>query len=203
MSELMQGAFWHGEESQLWEEVAGPFVNIVMHGAEGGYDLLPAEIQVLVDWDMVNSRVIQLAREYRYDWIRRISDTTKRDIQQLVGDWLQSGDPLDVLSGMLEQLPDFSKVRAEMVATTEVTRLYAMGNKLAWQSAGTIREFEWRTAEDELVCTECKGHNTNKYPLEEMDTMLPAHPRCRCWGVPIVDVGLFEQLLEERLRTYG
>jgi rubredoxin len=79
-----------------------------------------------------------------------------------------------------------------MIAVTETTRVFAEGNKLAWDSTGVVSGSKWQTANDDLVCPICG-------PLNEQvtDDEPPAHVNCRCWKRPVVDEELVKQKFAE------
>ena len=83
-----------------------------------------------------------------------------------------------------------------MIASTEVTRAYAEGTQAAYREAGVIERMQWRTARDEIVCPICGAlHNVQAAlgqpfvnPQNGREYFPPAHPRCRCWVVPVAEL---------------
>jgi hypothetical protein len=71
-------------------------------------------------------------------------------VREAVAAWIETGEELDALTDALT--PTFGPKRAEMIASTEVTRAYDEANDLARQRVG-------------LPATEFRA---------------PAHTRCRC-----------------------
>jgi len=62
---------------------------------------------------------------------------------------------------------------------TEVTRLFAEGNLLAYQQMEGIDRVQWVTAEDELVCPICgppAGYAGKIWPKDNPKAVPPAHP---------------------------
>jgi SPP1 gp7 family putative phage head morphogenesis protein len=103
---------------------------------------------------------------------------------------------------LIEDLePVFGSQRAQLIASTEVTRAYAEANQRVYKEAG-IRYMEWRAAADELMCPICGALNGQIVGIDDkfdqaLDEQIrtqfrsnfqlpPAHPRCRCWIVPVV-----------------
>lgn len=179
--------FWSEEERALWEMFSDDFVGILMHGVNGGISGL-GDIANLINVDNLTSLIIAYGRTYRADWLKLISETTRDFVEKSTLEWVASGDPLSELIKTLSnpELGVFSKTRAARIATTEVTRLYSLGNKLAWEQSGTVKEFIWQTANDEAVCPICGSRHNQVYPLEQMKE-IPAHPNCRCWAKPVVN----------------
>src|SRR3990167_4151986 len=77
-------------------------------GGEGGAALLPGGVEALIDWDGFNQNAIDFLRGYRFELIKVITDTTRDQTQQVLNDWLTSGEPLDVLEARLE--PQFGEI---------------------------------------------------------------------------------------------
>jgi SPP1 gp7 family putative phage head morphogenesis protein len=44
---------------------------------------------------------------------------------------------------------------------------------------------EWETAGDARVCPDCDRLEGRKFPLDEMEGMIPLHPNCRCVALPV------------------
>lgn len=201
--------FWHNEHAKYLEAVNPTILRLLMAGAESGSGLLPAGFELLFDWDIFNQAAIDFLYNYGLSWARSISETTQAQVMQKIDSWIRSGEKFDNLSKSLE--PIFGAQRAEMIATTEVTRIFAEGNIIAWKSTGLISGKRWMTAVDELVCPICaplheqiaeldvEGFTTDISVSGELQSIglyaPPAHPRCRCWLQPIVS----EAMLEERI----
>jgi len=110
---------------------------------------------ISVNYDLANEFARQWAQDHVGELISGINETTTRNVRRLTQEWIASGEALPALRRRLE--PTFGSVRADMIATTEVTRAYAEGNINLWQTNGLV-------------------------PARP-GTVPPAHPRCRCWLV--------------------
>ncbi len=106
------------------------------------------------DWALVNQRAADWARDFVGDEIKGILDTTRAAVRTAVQNWTETGQELPDLVKRLT--PTFGRPRAELIASTEVTRAFSEANNLAWQELG----------------------------LPAMAFRSPAHPRCRCWQRP-------------------
>lgn len=147
------------------------------------------------DYTLANVAARDWAARHTDDLLLQLADTTEQGVGQAVARWIESAEPLQALIDTLT--PFFGAARAENIASTEVTRAYAEGNKQAWRESGVVAEVEWRTAQDELVCPICgplseKRRRLNNSidgnePFDVGVTSPPAHPRCRCWLVPVID----------------
>ena len=153
-------------------------------GVESGIEEMPEELQPLVDPDSFNNLAMTYARQYRYTLINKINSTTRTNSQQTIFEWIQTNTDKLTLAAMLALI--FSDARARMIARTEVTRIYALGNAAAWQSAG-IRKVRWNTQRDERVCPICAPRDGQLYQITDLGQFPPAHQNCRCWVEPVVE----------------
>lgn len=151
------------------------------------------------DWTLANDAARRWADQYAGELITEINATSLERTRRAVAAWIENGEPLEML---IEDLtPIFGRQRAELIASTEVTRAYARANRDSYLAAGFTR-WEWRTAADERVCPICGPLNGQTVRIDEAferflpDEALdmvrrsfsspPAHPRCRCWVVPVI-----------------
>lgn len=190
-------SFWDMEDAAFWDEVAGTMVDIYLKGVDGAVELLPRNMRVLTDFDLVNTKALEFAKQYRYSLIKGITDTTRDQTQKIVSDWIQSGAPLDALEASLERV--YGSVRAQMIAQTESTRVYAVANRDAFESTGLVDEMVWNTAEDDLVCPICGPMAGTHIGVDDIDAIPPAHINCRCWVTPIVSEDRLAERLDEAL----
>ena len=82
-------------------------------------------------------------------------------------------------------------VLARRIATSEVTRAFAKGNKEAWRASGVVKKRKWVESADEHTCPLCSGLAGDVRDLDEPFTAdvddPPGHPECRCFTEPWVD----------------
>lgn len=199
MPSINESAFWYEEDDDLWEEIATLALAIYLLGIDGGMDLLPANIRVLSDFGKINHAAAQFAKDYRFQWIKGITETTKKQTQEAFANWVQSGSPLSALEQLLESI--FGDSRAERIAVTEVTRIFAQANMDAWESTGVITSAVWMTAEDDRVCPICEGYAGEHVGIGDIDSAPPdaSHPGCRCWLQPVVSEEKLQEEIERML----
>jgi SPP1 gp7 family putative phage head morphogenesis protein len=143
------------------------------------------------DWEMVHEVARQWLRNMTFDLIAGIERTTSAQLRRRISEFIADGE---MTMGMLSDLlaPIFGPVRAEMIAVTEVTRTFAEAEIAAMRESGLVRRKKWQTANDELVCPICGPLNQQVVDLDENFPggfeAPPAHPRCRCWISPVVEV---------------
>lgn len=194
---IFQQSFWDMEDAEFWDEVAGTMVDIYLKGVDGAVNLLPRNMRVLTDFDQINVKALEFAKNYRYTLIKGITDTTRTQTQKIVSDWIQSGAPLDALEGALEKV--YGSVRAQMIAQTESTRVYASANRDAFEATGLVDEMVWNTAQDDLVCPICGPLAGTSIGIGDVDSLPPAHINCRCWVQPVVSEDRLNERLDEAL----
>jgi SPP1 gp7 family putative phage head morphogenesis protein len=197
MASVFNQTFWDEIAAELWENLDELIILTLMEGVEGGILALPANMQQLVDYDFVNVAVLNYAKEYRYSLIRDITDTTRDHVQRAMTDWIQEGSPLSALESRL--IPIFSETRAARIAATEVTRVFAAGNRQSWESTGFVNSMVWQTSNDDLVCEICGPLNGTHIGIGDVDAIPPAHVNCRCWLQPEVDLEAVNEQLDEIL----
>lgn len=198
---MLPNNVWDDAAREAREATAELVMATLLAGAAGGIDLMPGSIQQLVDWDVLNTQVLEFVRQYQFNLIDGITGTTRKQVSEAIDAWIRSGDALPVLEAQLE--PVFGEVRARMISATEVTRAYAEGNTMAWQATGLVGSHRWNTANDELVCPLCGPLDGQTVELGQPFvvagdgpiTKPPRHVNCRCWVTPIVsEEGLREQI---------
>jgi len=172
--------YWNGHFT-AWQSVLSPELeSIFMDSAE----LMMAEWPGFgVDWGMVNQGAADWARDYVGQLIRGIDDTTQRGVRDAVERFYSEGENLGALRERLARW--YGPMRADMIATTEVTRAAVEGERgtaAELAKEGIVMVEVWKTNNDELVCTICGPLNGKRKGdgWTERDGP-PAHPRCRCW----------------------
>ena len=166
------------------------------------------------DYTLANAEARDWARRYTDDLLAQLNTTNDRIVGEAVARWVDNGEPLSSLIDDLARSPFFGRQRAELIASTEVTRAYAESNRIAYEQSGVVETIEWRTANDERVCPICGplggiaaenvgteqpklggGGNVQtsvRNPQFQHPTngnvygLPPSHPRCRCWVVPVI-----------------
>lgn len=189
--------YWQEEADELYEELLPLFLAALELGFIGGTDAMPLNVQALVNPNSFNQAAIDYAREYRYSLIKDITDTTRTQTQQIMTDWLQSGQSLDVLEEQLARI--FGESRAAAIAATETTRVVSEGNLMAFRSTGFIEKVRFNTVVDDRVCPYCSPLNGKEIAADDYGYLPPIHVRCRCFVTPIVSEEAVAAQLDEIL----
>jgi SPP1 gp7 family putative phage head morphogenesis protein len=163
----------------------------VLDGADLGVSVAVDQLENVglgFDWTLANTAARDWAARYSSELIQGIDQTNIRMTQQAVARWIENGEPLEALINDLA--PVYGRQRAQLIASTEVTRSFAEANRIGYLESGVVNQLEWRTAEDERVCPICGPLNGQRQPSRSPNFdgvgIPPAHPRCRCWLVPVV-----------------
>ena len=219
MPRLSEPDFWQPYLPQLRREFVDLVLDILIAGGDAGAKGIPL-LSVLIDWDVFNQAALDWLDMYlggatvapvtsggAFNWALSLTEATRRGVAREIDRWIRAGAALPELERRL--LPFFDKKRAHRVAVTEVTRVYASGNIMAWKASGVVGGKRWMTAVDEHVCPVCgRMHNTFvdldrgwEFTPEALaaDPALaraigapmtvvapPSHVNCRCWIQPVV-----------------
>ena len=181
--------FW-GHEQELATIVLRDLLgNTANRGGLFAMGELQRRYRVGVDWGLVNTSAQKWATEFAGQLATGITETTRGQVGQVIGDWIASGEPMPQLATRLREQAGIQR-RAEMIASTETTRAFTEGNRIAWAESGVVEREGWETADDERVCPICfplSGKQNQKIGEDFPGGYRPpAHVACRCWAVPIV-----------------
>lgn len=187
--EPLTSNFWLTEAALLYQIV----FDIVDEAAErGALNAVQAIVQMLlnvqmpdVDYDLLNEAAHLYAQNHTFSLVSGITQTSQRALQDAFTEWIASGRPLPALTDGLASM--FGPVRADMIAATEITRVYANSNIMAWRELGVDAQ-RFQTAVDDVVCPRCSPFAGKEYPLGDVEHTPPIHVRCRCYLQPVVRI---------------
>lgn len=130
------------------------------------------------DKELEMSDLIQILQEY--------NKTVK---YQYENEWVRKRDRLveSVMSSEDTQMMRES-VQTGMRAVETQVRFFSdimvdEASRKAFEDS-MVLAVQWYTREDERVCKKCGARHGQVYDLADAPT-IPAHPRCRCWYLPI------------------
>jgi len=117
---------------------------------------LSVDTGISFDPTIINTEALRWARDYSYDLVSGLTDTTRRQLQEATAAFIQTPG---MTIGDIEQLitPAFGPVRSEMIAVTEVTRAYSSATNelqklLQVETPELVTTRIWNTMKDEYVC---------------------------------------------------
>jgi len=148
--------FWQRESSTFHQTFLGKLMTVVRALVGLAVEDTTAQVGGGADWTEVNAAAAAWAREYVDELITGITETTRKGVFEAVATWIEAGAELPDLVEALT--PTFGEVRADMIASTEVTRAYDEANEIVRQQLG----------------------------LPSALKRAPAHPRCRCATRPVL-----------------
>lgn len=97
-----------------------------------------------------------------------------------------TGKKTSDLKKTLQQRFNVSYTRADTLVRTEMAHIQTEAAKQRYNDYG-IKEVEIWADPDERTCEVCGKLHRKKYPVGAQ-VPIPAHPRCRCCIVPVVDI---------------
>lgn len=183
-----------GSEFQLWfegilEQSAPRFKAAVYPLAlsTGSRAVRKAAARIGLAFDVLEPGLLKYASEEAAFLARVMGETTGRAVAKAVQDGLAGGETVNQLVKRLEQLPDFSRTRARLVARTETTRAWngAQRRALADFQRRTGRKVRkmWLSARDARVRDEHADLDGQEKDVDEAFSnglQQPGEPNCRC-----------------------
>jgi hypothetical protein len=170
-------SFWEGQAKEFADAVYPTLEKQAIEQAGNALAALPAA----VSWDLVNERAVAWARNYTFDLVRGITETSRDVLRVGVSDYFNDGLTIGELEDKLSST--FGAVRASLISVTEITRAAAAGERaLADELAkfGIKMRPIFETNQDELVCARCGPMQGKEIKREE--DYPPLHPGCRCFS---------------------
>lgn len=187
--EPLTSDFWLNEAALLhdvvWDIVEEAATTAAINAAQGVIQQLLGVGAPAVDFNLLNAAAYEYAQSHAFALVSQITATTQAALQTAMAEWIYSDEPLPALIDKLA--PMFGPVRAEAIAVTEITRIYAHSNIIGWRQYG-VNTVRYNTAVDDVVCPICQPHQGHEYAIEQGDIVPPLHVRCRCWLQPVVKI---------------
>lgn len=190
------------------EDTPGTLTQLMFAGMAAGNEALirnippkprGAKAVLAIDWTLESAEARAFVQQYAFNLIRRLDATTRAQVQAALDAWLGSDDSLEVLHATLTRIFN-DEARAQLIAQTESTRAYAEGSRQRWSNVG-VKQVRFQTVRDAHVCPICAPlHNTvasietGWKNFKGEYTFPPLHPGCRCFGRPVIDEELVNEL---------
>lgn len=141
-----------------------------------------------IDKSVVAQMINQIWCADGKSWSQRIWENTTK-LQQALNDSLidcvVGGKKTTQLKNMLQEQFGVSYSRADALVRTELAHVQTQAAKRRYEDYG-IQEVEILADEDERRCPVCGELHEKRYPIGA-EVPIPAHPRCRCCIVPVVE----------------
>ncbi len=193
-------SFYAQMSSELGGVLEDSLANVYLSSAIDTQAALDNVIPISIDWSRPNENAQAWARQYTFDLVRGLQDTTQEQVQANIAslqkdlsDFFEKPTTLSEIRGNIgKYIPDWqdrlgrvwsSDERAKMIATTEITRASVQGDLDSVRFLSTDYGIDmipiWQTSRDEKVCPIC-GPLHNKRQGDEWSDPPPAHVNCRC-----------------------
>jgi SPP1 gp7 family putative phage head morphogenesis protein len=121
-------------------------------------------------------------------WSQRIWTNTEKLAETLNEELINivaTGDKSTVLKNKLQERFGASYSQADSLVKTEIAHIQTQAAKKRYEDYG-ISEVQVWADEDERRCDVCGELHEKKYPVGAA-IPIPAHPRCRCCIIPVVE----------------
>lgn len=141
-----------------------------------------------IDKATVNQMINQIWCADGKSWSQRIWDNVNK-LQEALNEGLiatvLTGKKTSELKKTLQEQFGVSYNRADAVVRTELAHIQTQAAKKRYEDYG-LQEVEILADEDERRCPVCGKLHEKRYPIGA-EVPIPAHPRCRCCIVPVVE----------------
>ena len=113
--------------------------------------------------------------------ITQLQDTLNNSLIECVA----SGKKTSQLKTLLQERFNVSFRKADMLVRTEMAHIQTQASQQRYKDYG-IEQVEVWADKDERQCPVCGKLHKTKYNINEK-MPIPAHPRCRCCVIPVID----------------
>lgn len=141
-----------------------------------------------VDKSLVQEMINQIWCADGKSWSERIWENAERLAETLNEQLIHcvaTGKKTTDLKNLLQERFGVSYSRADALVRTEIAHIQTQAAQKRYEDYG-IQEVEIWADEDERRCEVCGELHRKKYPMGAQ-VPIPAHPRCRCCIIPVVD----------------
>jgi len=138
--------------------------------------------------------------------IEQIAANRVDEVASVLADGLERGASVNEIATALRGILD-DRNWATMVAWTETNRAQSAAALERYRGRG-VTAVEWFTAQDQRVCKYCDANEAAGPVVLGMafpsgETHPPAHPRCRCAILPVLEMPDFDELKSARAAATG
>ena len=122
-------------------------------------------------------------------WSQRIWNNTERLLETLnegLVECVVTGKKVSEMKNILQERFGVSYGRADALVRTEMAHIQTQAATQRYKDYG-LQEVEIWADEDERRCEICGDLHEKRYPIGAQ-VPIPAHPRCRCCVIPVVEI---------------
>ena len=145
-------------------------------------------------YNQYDEESIEFIKKHAMEQAKGYSDGKINQIRSVVSNlMLQGRANKATVRDAVQKILDSDKSKAEDIARTELSRAYNYGvlhrlNEFAEQNPEQNVQKYWHGfAYSPETCTYCRPRIGNVYDLNDDSEVLPAHVRCRCVWLPVMD----------------
>lgn len=141
-----------------------------------------------IDKEGVSQMINQIWCADGKSWSQRVWANTELLAETLNDELIHcvaTGKKTTQLKAVLQERFNVSYSNADMIARTELAHIQTQAAKKRYEDYG-IQEVEILADKDERQCEICGDLHQKRYPIGA-HVPIPAHPRCRCCIVPVVE----------------
>lgn len=167
-----------GDLIQIGKEIEGRLSEQVKEMRYGQYD----------------ENTIEFIKNHAMEQVKGYSDNKINQIRSTISDLMLKGKAnKSTVRDAVQKILDSNKSKAEDIARTELSRAYNYGvlhrlNEFQEQNPEQHLQKYWHGfAYSPETCTYCRPRIGNVYDLDDYTEVLPAHVRCRCVWLPMID----------------
>lgn len=122
--------------------------------------------------------------------LKGVTEAMDAEISRILTEGLlYGGGPEQLAKEIAAKVDGIGLNRARTLARTEIVRTHHLATvaefRLAAVNEVTVQG-EWLTAGDDRVCEECEALEGKIFSLDEIESMIPVHPSCRCSILPYI-----------------
>lgn len=136
---------------------------------------------------------LDIVKVHAFELLGNYSDAKINDIRATLTDMFLRGSSSKVnVRNMIQKKLDTNISKAEEIAQTELSRIYNIGTLARMReytnvSGESVKKYWYGFKYSEVTCAYCAERIGEVYDIDDDEETLPAHVRCRCCWIPIVE----------------
>jgi SPP1 gp7 family putative phage head morphogenesis protein len=214
--EVKNGEHWTGEllrltYAQAWQQARNRLRQEgVAVGSLPGSDRDDGDLITALGSMPVPRQTLREVYLRTYENLQSIESDMTEVVRSTLLEGLRDGiNPKEMARNLTDEIESLQKIRAEMLARTEVVQAYTASSIDRYREAGVsaVTQVERSDASDSRVCPICEALDGRVTPMSEIETATftfepgendadslageyavapPSHPACRCTLLPVI-----------------
>jgi hypothetical protein len=144
--------------------------------------------------DQVNEQAVAWAEKHAADLVTKMAETTRAKLRGDLAASIELGMSVQDIAEVIGKDYSFSQERAELIATTERAFADVAGNMIAYRESGVVKGKQWILGSEHEDGAECDCEANAEAGVVDLDDNFPsgddaapAHPRCVCDVLPVLN----------------